>query len=182
MTGFVKIKNGSYRNTTIANEVFPLVKHYQVGVKGGFITVDGTGQFGKDKIRVLVESPTDIEFVHADEYTGTVKAKETSGTLAQTDEERIADIGARFEMLDDMTKAVLNGETTVSYIGLSGNHKTRQCDAPRGQGIMRGQVSRLRWNCSGAVRQSDCDDGRCSSTQWTTTTSISTLSTAMELV
>ena len=110
MTGFVKIKNGSYRNTAITNEVFPLVKHYTVGAKGGFITVDGTGQFGKDKIRVLVESPTDIEFVHADEYTGVVKTKTADTTSKQTDEERIADIGARFEMLDDMTKAVLNGD------------------------------------------------------------------------
>ena len=110
MTGFVKIKNGSYRNTAITNEVFPLVKHYTVGAKGGFITVDGTGQFGKDKIRVLVESPTDIEFVEAGEYTGVVATKEVSTTSKQTDEERIADIGARFEMLDEMTKAVLNGD------------------------------------------------------------------------
>ena len=95
MTGFVKIKNGTYRNTAIANEVFPLVKHYTVGAKGGFITVDGTGQFGKDKIRVLVESPTDIEFVHADEYTGVVTAKEVTATNTQTDEERIADIALR---------------------------------------------------------------------------------------
>jgi hypothetical protein len=67
--------------------------------------------------------------------------------------------------IDDPVEAVLNGETTVSYIGLSDNHKTKKCRAPRGQGIMCGQVSRLRWNCSGAVRQSDCVDGRCSSTQ-----------------
>jgi hypothetical protein len=110
MTGFVKIKNGSYRNTAIENEVFPLVKHYTVGAKGGFITVDGTGQFGKDKIRVLVESPTDFEFVDAQDYTGVVATKTTDTTSKQTDEERIADIGARFEMLDDMTKAVLNGD------------------------------------------------------------------------
>jgi replicative DNA helicase len=116
MTGFVKIKNGSYRNTEIKNEVFPLVKHYTVGAKGGFITVDGTGQFGKDKIRVLVESPTDIEFVHADEYTGVVTAKEVDATSKQSDEERIADIGLRFEMLDEMTKAVLNGDIRAMIV------------------------------------------------------------------
>ena len=116
MTGFVKIKNGTYRNTAIANEVFPLVKHYTVGAKGGFITVDGTGQFGKDKIRVLVESPTDIEFVHADEYTGVVTAKEVTATNTQTDEERIADIGLRFEMLDEMTKATLNGDIRAMIV------------------------------------------------------------------
>jgi replicative DNA helicase len=116
MTGFVKIKNGSYRNTAITSEVFPLVKHYTVGAKGGFITVDGTAQFGKDKIRVLVESPTDIEFVQADEYTGVVTTKTVDTTSKQTDEERIADIGARFEMLDDMTKAVLNGDIRAMIV------------------------------------------------------------------
>lgn len=113
MTGFVKIKNGSYRNTAITNEVFPLVKHYTVGAKGGFITVDGTGRFGKDKIRVLVEKPTDIEFVNGDDYTEVVATKEVNN---QTDEERIADIGLRFEMLDEMTKAVLNGDIRAMIV------------------------------------------------------------------
>ena len=36
MTGFVKIKNGSYSNQAITDEVFPLVKQYQLGSKGGF--------------------------------------------------------------------------------------------------------------------------------------------------
>jgi hypothetical protein len=68
--------------------------------------------------------------------------------------------------IDDPVKAVLNGNTTMSYIGLSANSSvTQTCQAPRGQGIMCGRVSRLRWNCSAAVRQSDYVDGRCSSTQ-----------------
>lgn len=109
MTGFVKIKNGTYRNQTITDEVFPLVKQFQLGSKGGFITVDGTGRFGKDKIRVTIASPTEYELVDATEYTGEVAVK-TDTHAAQTDEERIADIGARFEILDSMTKAVLNGD------------------------------------------------------------------------
>ena len=68
--------------------------------------------------------------------------------------------------IDAPVEAVLNGKTTMSYIGLSANSsKTQACRAPPGLGIMRDQVSRLRWNCSGAVRQSDYVDGRCSSTQ-----------------
>ena len=106
MTGFVKIKNGTYRNQTITDEVFPLVKQYQLGSKGGFITVDGTGRFGKDKIRVTIASPVEYELVDATEYTGEV-AHEYS---EQSDEERIADIALRFEMLDTMTKAALNGD------------------------------------------------------------------------
>ena len=52
MTGYVKIKQGSYRNKEVINKTFPLIKQYQLGSNGGFITVDGTGMFGKDKIRV----------------------------------------------------------------------------------------------------------------------------------
>ena len=110
MTGFVKIKSGTYRNTKVENEVFPLVKQYTVGAKGGFITVDGTGQFGKDKVRVLVDNVTDFEFVHADEYTGTVSTATKTSAVTSTDEERITQIAERFEILDDMTKATLNGD------------------------------------------------------------------------
>ena len=110
MTGFVKIKSGTYRNAKVVNEVFPLVKQYTVGAKGGFITVDGTGQFGKDKVRVLVDNVTDFEFVHADEYTGTVSTATKTSAVTSTDEERITQIAERFEILDDMTKATLNGD------------------------------------------------------------------------
>ena len=110
MTGFVKIKSGTYRNAKVENEVFPLVKQYTVGAKGGFITVDGTGQFGKDKVRVLVDNVTDFEFVHADEYTGTVSTATKTSAVTSTDEERITQIAERFEILDDMTKATLNGD------------------------------------------------------------------------
>ena len=110
MTGFVKIKSGTYRNTKVENEVFPLVKQYTVGTKGGFITVDGTGQFGKDKVRVLVDNVTDFEFVHADEYTGTISTATKTSAVTSTDEERITQIAERFEILDDMTKATLNGD------------------------------------------------------------------------
>ena len=110
MSGFVKIKNGTYRNQTITDEVFPLVKQYQLGSKGGFITVDGTGRFGKDKIRVTIASPTEYELVDATEYTGEVPTKEVDAHAKQTDEERIAEIGERFEILESMTKACLNGD------------------------------------------------------------------------
>lgn len=116
MTGFVKIKNGTYRNTNIVDEVFPLVKQFQLGAKGGFITVDGTGQFGKDKIRVSVDRPTDFEFVDASEYTGVMHVNESVKTPVKTDEERIKEIAERFEILDEMTKATLNGDIRAMIV------------------------------------------------------------------
>jgi len=110
MTGFVKIKNGTYRNQTITDEVFPLVKQYQLGSKGGFITVDGTGRFGKDKIRVSIATPAEYEFVDATEYTGLTAADAKDEHSAQSDEQRMSEIAERFGILESMTKAALNGE------------------------------------------------------------------------
>jgi len=108
MQAFVKIKNGSYRNQEVKDEVFPLIKQFQLGSKGGYITVDGTGRFGKDKIRVTVASPTDYELV---------EASEAPVVASQEDDEAvIARIAERFEILDDMTKAVLNGDIRAMIV------------------------------------------------------------------
>ena len=108
MQAFVKIKNGSYRNQEVRDEVFPLIKQFQLGSKGGYITVDGTGRFGKDKIRVTVATPTDYELV---------EASEAPVVASQEDDEAvIARIAERFEILDDMTKAVLNGDIRAMIV------------------------------------------------------------------
>ena len=108
MQAFVKIKSGSYRNQEVRDEVFPLIKQFQLGSKGGYITVDGTGRFGKDKIRVTVASPTDYELV---------EASEAPVVASQEDDEAvIARIAERFEILDDMTKAVLNGDIRAMIV------------------------------------------------------------------
>jgi hypothetical protein len=108
MQAFVKIKNGSYRNQEVRDEVFPLIKQFQLGSKGGYITVDGTGRFGKDKIRVTVASPTDYELVEASEAP-VVASQEDDETV-------IARIAERFDILDDMTKAVLNGDIRAMIV------------------------------------------------------------------
>jgi hypothetical protein len=115
MTGFVKIKNGVYRNHTITDEVFPLLKNFTVGLKGGFVTVDGTGQYGRSKIRVKVKSPTDFEFVDSSEYIGVLKTA-TDPTPTKSDQERIAEIAERFEVLDEMTRATLNGDIRAMIV------------------------------------------------------------------
>ena len=108
MQAFVKIKNGSYRNQEVRDEVFPLIKQFQLGSKGGYITVDGTGRFGKDKIRVTVATPTDYELVDA---PATVQA-----TNPADDEQRMSEIAERFDILNDMTKAVLNGDIRAMIV------------------------------------------------------------------
>jgi hypothetical protein len=105
----------------------------------------------------------------------------TSLCPQQLNEEVLATIP---ETVDD----VLNNPKVMIYAGICGPDVTRTCRAPGGSRIrgIRGrkggkEVSHLRRNCSGAVRQSDCVDGRCSSRKRGTQTSSSAGSTAREL-
>lgn len=116
MTSTVLIKNGEYRNIAITNEVFPLVKPYQLGAKGGFITVDATVKFGELKhIRVKVDGPAEFEVTHGTGYSAPTYNAQNEyvapvEVIAETDEEIMARIKERFDILDDMTKAAISGD------------------------------------------------------------------------
>ena len=42
----VLVRNGNYRNQTVRNITFTLVKDFTKGTRGGFVTVDSDGYFG----------------------------------------------------------------------------------------------------------------------------------------
>jgi hypothetical protein len=97
----VLIKSGSYRNAPIVNMSFPLVKDYQEGAKGGYVTVDGTAM-GRDRIRITVD-PTEYEI------DGEVAAPIVAAKVEESDEAIMERIGERFDILDSMTQAVVEG-------------------------------------------------------------------------
>ena len=72
MSSIVRITSGSYRNEPIKGEVFTLVKGYQLGEKGGFVTVKNDGQFpGRPaQVRVQVDNQACIEFVSGRDTVG----------------------------------------------------------------------------------------------------------------
>ena len=74
MNSYVLIKEGSYRNQSIKDKVFPLIKNVQDSKTGMFVTVDGTEGFDNPKIRVKIKSPTDVTFVDRSEYASQVEA------------------------------------------------------------------------------------------------------------
>ena len=97
MTTRVRVKEGTYANKPIVNEVFKLVKEVSRGKNGYFVTVDGsemTGQPGRN-IRIQLDNPEDVS------------VEETAP--AETTEEAIARIRKRFSILDKMTDSVANG-------------------------------------------------------------------------
>ena len=105
----VLIKSGSYRNAPIENTVFPLVKGLTEGNKGMFLTVDASEVMpGRDRIRVLVNSASDYEIVSGDEIME-IAAVPTQPKIEETDEQVMARIGERFDIMDSMTQAVVEG-------------------------------------------------------------------------
>lgn len=113
----IRIIRGVYRNRPVTNATFTLVKDFQTGSKGGFVTVDSAGYFGPefDVVRVKVDSIEDIEFVD-----GAPVAQESAtakhAVKQETDEEVMSRIEQRFDILDEMTKAAISGDIRAMIV------------------------------------------------------------------
>ena len=119
---FVRVKTGEYRNSTIVNDVFPLVKQFQTGAKGGFVTVNANHKFGDNKsIRIKVSSPSEYEFVSEEDYIEQGASPIMTDTVAETvsaetDDEVMGRIKERFDMLEMMTKAAVSGDIRAMIV------------------------------------------------------------------
>jgi hypothetical protein len=113
----VRIKNGVYRNKAVNNVVFNLVKGYQTGARGGYVTVQSDGYFGPefDVVRVRVDGIGDIEYTGGESVTAQATAK-PQAKPQETDEEAIARIRERFDILDQMTKATTTGDIRAMIV------------------------------------------------------------------
>jgi hypothetical protein len=113
----VTIKFGEYRNVPVINTSFTLVKGFQTGKKGSYVTVKNEGQFpiAIDVIKVKVNNIHDIEFggepVLADNTV--VKAEPKS---VETDEQAMDRIATRFAILDEMSHACINGDIRAMIV------------------------------------------------------------------
>ena len=120
----VIIKNGTYRNQPVNNVTFSLVKGYQTGAKGGYVTVNAGGYFGPDLpevVRINVTGIEDIEFTTGDHspYIPQENLRKVATKAAEpveTDEEVMARIGERFDILDQMTKATIAGDVRAMIV------------------------------------------------------------------
>ena len=120
----ILIKSGTYRNQPVAGMVFELVKGFQTGAKGGYVTVKSAGYFGPDMpevVRVNVNSIEDVEFVTGNHspYVPQENLRQVVAKIVEpveTDEEVIARIGERFDILDQMTKATIAGDVRAMIV------------------------------------------------------------------
>ena len=112
----VVIKNGSYRNMPVHDVAFTLVKDFQMGAKGGFVTVKSDGFFGEefDEVRVKVDGIEDIEIAASD--ITTAEPVVTAKPQLETDEEVMDRIEQRFDILQQMTRATISGDVRAMIV------------------------------------------------------------------
>jgi hypothetical protein len=117
MTTYIRISQGSYHNQPILNQVFKMVKPFKQGRAAGFVTVSNQGEFpGLPAVaRIRVSGPSAYAVVPASEYTApsevTADAVEPAAPArVETDEEIMTRMRERFEILDDMSRAVIAGD------------------------------------------------------------------------
>jgi len=108
----IRIKSGSYRKIDVKNEVFTLIKGYQVGVKGGFVTVKNEGQFPGwgETVKVNVDKQDSIEFLSGKPST---HVKET---VTESEVEAMDRIASRFGVLDEMSRACIAGDIRAMIV------------------------------------------------------------------
>jgi len=123
----IKMIEGTYKirgkDTDMSGLVFPLVEEFKVGASGGYVTVDGAAVngFPDRNIKIKVSSAQDYEVVGDSVATTAVE---------ETDAEIVERIRQRFDMLQDMTKAVKKGDVRAMIVsgppGVGKSHGVEQ--------------------------------------------------------
>ena len=112
----VRIKQGTYRNQPVDGMVFELVQQFQRTAKKQFVTVRNSGQFPgmPEEIRINVDSVGAYEFVT--EGTEGVAQAKSAVSPTETDEQVMARIRERFEILTEMTQAATTGDIRAMIV------------------------------------------------------------------
>lgn len=115
----IRILSGSYRNQPVVDEVFTLVKGFQTGKKGNYVTVKNEGQFAIaiDEVKVKVDTIEDIQFMNGENVVGnTVEFKVKTEVSKETETEAMDRIALRFGILDEMSAACISGDIRAMIV------------------------------------------------------------------
>jgi hypothetical protein len=113
----IRILSGSYRKQAVVNTEFTLVKGFQTGAKGGYVTVKNEGQFNINipEVKVLVDNIHNIQFLNGEVMENTVKFSKTE-QVKETEQEAMDRIASRFAVLDEMSKACISGDIRAMIV------------------------------------------------------------------
>ena len=140
MQQYIKIKQGEYGRHRIVDEMFPQIGSIGRNPKGQlYVTVDGSRVnvpgIEPRNCRIKLGSPQDIQVISKEDFEANTPTSVPGAPRKEpkkTEEERLAEIQQRFDILDEMALACVEG--TVRALILSG---------PPGVGKSYGVVSQL---------------------------------------
>ena len=112
---FVRIRSGAYRTTDVSGQTFELVEQYKQTAKGGYVTVKNGGAFPgfPDEIRIKVDGIASYEFVSGEFVAAPAVTAEAT---TESEEDAMARIRERFEILQEMTKAATTGDIRAMIV------------------------------------------------------------------
>jgi ATPase family associated with various cellular activities (AAA) len=117
---YIRFVQATYRAEDIAGEMFELVAPFKRTNSGGYVTVVNGGRFPDRaaEMRVNITGVQDYEFVTESEFQDKplIVNKKSEATTTETDEQAIARIRERFEILDEMAKAATNGDIRAMIV------------------------------------------------------------------
>lgn len=111
----IRVISGAYRNQPVVDQVFNLVKGFQTGKKGNYVTVKNQGQFPGfgDEVKIKVDSLHSIQFLTGEPM---VEQSPVIEQKVETDEEAMDRIAQRFQVLDEMSKACINSDIRAMIV------------------------------------------------------------------
>ena len=114
----IRILSGAYRGKSVAGMCFELVEQLTTTGKNTFVKVRNNGVFPNmpETIRVNVTGTHDYEFVTQGESMLELVATKTPTKQTETEEEAMARIRDRFEILSEMTKAATTGDIRAMIV------------------------------------------------------------------
>jgi hypothetical protein len=115
----IRVIKGEYRNKPVRNIAFNLVSGFQTGAKGNFVTVQNNGVFPNcpDTIRIKVNNIKDIEYVNGENVSNdNTVAFVAAQTETETEDQIMTRIRERFDILNEMTKACVNGDIRAMIV------------------------------------------------------------------
>ncbi len=109
----VRFKEGYFsfkgREVDVTDKVLPLSQEFKIGVRGGYVTVDGKAVPGYPDRNIKVYVSSEQSYEKVDSSVATTGGEES-------DEQAIERIRTRFDMLNDMTKAVKKGDVRAMIV------------------------------------------------------------------
>ena len=123
----VKFKSGYFsfkgREVDVTDKVLPLAQEFKIGVRGGYVTVDGKAVAGYPDRNIKVYVSSETEYTEVTDSVAATGGEESDAQII----ERLRD---RFDMLTDMTKAVKKGDVRAMIVsgppGVGKSHGVEQ--------------------------------------------------------